>query len=288
MTTGEQSQSPNDKLPATGRSVRFSGVTKTFRRPDGERTVAIDNLELVIPAQQFLAIVGPSGCGKSTLLRLADGLIVPDHGRVEIGGMAPRPGPGTGMVFQNFRLIPWRSVADNVGFALEGGDLPPADRAGRVREQLEKVGLTRWAAHYPAQLSGGMRQRVALARALVGAPDILLMDEPFASLDAQTRELMQDDLLALWEQQRPTVLFVTHSVDEALLLADRVIVMGSGAILDDVVVDLPRPRATEITRGLPAFHTLRARLWAQIRRLVLADPHSAFFGRQLADEDGEA
>lgn len=263
----------------TGRAIRFSGVSKGFAAPKGARTTAVHAIDLEVPASQFVAIVGPSGCGKSTLLRLADGLIAPDTGAVTIGGHAPVPGPAVGMVFQNFRLIPWRNVADNVGFALETSGLGTGARQRRVAEQLDKVGLAQWAQHYPAQLSGGMRQRVALARALVGHPDVLLMDEPFANLDAQTRELMQEDLLALFEAQRPTVLFVTHSVDEALLLADRVIVMGAGAVLDDILVDLPRPRIPDAVRQMPAYIALRAHLWAQIRRLVLAEPSSAFFGR---------
>ena len=268
-----------------GRSISFACVTKAFARAGQAPTKAIEALDLDIPARQFVAILGPSGCGKSTLLRLANGLIAPDQGRVEIGGTSPVPGPDIGLVFQNFRLIPWRNVADNVGFVLEASGLAAAERAQRVSEHLNRVGLADWAGHFPAQLSGGMRQRVALARALVGAPDVLLMDEPFASLDAQTRELMQEDLLALWDRQRPTIVFVTHSVDEALLLADRVIVMGAGTVLDDLRVDLPRPRSMESVAGLPRYAELRAHLWAQIRRLVLAEPASAFFERQGARPD---
>ncbi|MHA6298777.1 ABC transporter ATP-binding protein [Devosia sp. CAU 1758] len=271
---------PSRRPGEAGRSIRFAGVTKAFARTGQEPTLAIDAINLEIPARQFVAILGPSGCGKSTLLRLADGLIEPDRGRIEIGGVAPIPELGIGLVFQNFRLIPWRNVADNVGFVLEAGGFPAAERDARVRAHLDKVGLSQWAGHFPAQLSGGMCQRVALARALVGAPDVLLMDEPFASLDAQTRELMQEELLALWDRQRPTIVFVTHSVDEALLLADRVLVMGGGAILDDLVIDLPRPRTMASVAGLPLYAELRVHLWAQIRQLVLADPASAFFGRQ--------
>lgn len=288
MTPGSAVEAPQDPAVPSGRSIDFAGVSKIFALRGGENTVALSGIDLHVPAQQFVALVGPSGCGKSTLLRLADGLIAPDQGRVEIGGAMPVPGPDIGMVFQNFRLIPWRNVADNVGFALEATGLSARARAQRVDALLEGVGLARWAQHFPAQLSGGMRQRVALARALAGRPNVLLMDEPFASLDAQTRELMQEDLMALWLRQRPSVLFVTHSVDEALLLADRVLLMGGGRILDDLVIDLPRPRSMEALASLPAFADLRARLWGQIRRLVLADPSSAFFGRQGAARDDHA
>mgnify|MGYP000194579166 CR=1 FL=1 len=258
-----------------GSSIRLDRVSKSF----GDFHAA-GPVDLNVQPGEFVSIIGPSGCGKSTLLRLADGLLEPDAGQIEIGGSAPQPGPTTGMVFQNFRLIPWRSVAGNVGFALEGMDLTRTALQQRVETQLEQVGLAEWADHYPAQLSGGMRQRVALARALIGRPGVLLMDEPFASLDAQTRELMQADLLALWERQRPTVLFVTHSVDEALLLADRVIVMGGGTVLEDLPIDLPRPRRSTDARRAAEYGLLREHLWSRIRELVLADPASAFFGRQ--------
>lgn len=268
-----------EHVPVAGRTIRFDHVSKSFSASGKAAITAVRGVDLEIPARQFVAIVGPSGCGKSTLLRLADGLIRPDTGTVSIAGEPPRPGLDIGLVFQNFRLIPWRSVRDNVAFALEASGLPKAERQHRAIEQLRQVGLDAWAAHFPAQLSGGMQQRVALARALVGNPDILLMDEPFASLDAQTRELMQEDLLRLHAERQPTVLFVTHSVDEALVLADRVIVMGGGRILVDELVDLPRPRSSGELQGLPAYAHLRARLWSEIRRLVLADPNSAFFQR---------
>ena len=280
MNRAAAAPQPGPGGASKGRSILFAGVSKTFTLRDGQSTRAVDAVDLVVPAQQFVAVVGPSGCGKSTLLRLADGLLVPDQGQVRIGEAPPVPGPGIGMVFQTARLIPWRSVSENVRFALVAAGWPATDHDRLVQEHLRQVGLERWAAHYPAQLSGGMRQRVALARALAGQPDILLMDEPFANLDAQTRELMQEDLLALCTARRPTVLFVTHSVDEALLLADRVIVMGGGKLLDDVEVALPRPRSIAQSTRLPAFAEQRAHLWSQIRHLVLADPASAFFGRR--------
>jgi NitT/TauT family transport system ATP-binding protein len=279
MNRGDASAQGMEPPDFGGRTLRFAGASKLFGAPGAGQVTAIKAIDLEIPAHQFVAFVGPSGCGKSTLLRLADGLIAPDAGDVTIGGQPPAPGPGIGLMFQNFRLIPWRTVAGNVAFALEGRGLTGAEIRDRVTTQLGQVGLLTWKDHYPAQLSGGMRQRVALARALIGRPDLLLMDEPFASLDAQTRELMQEDLLALWDQQRPTVLFVTHSVDEALLLADRIVVMGGGAVLEDIDVNLPRPRATELARQAPQYGQLRGHLWSLIRDLVLADPESAFFGR---------
>jgi NitT/TauT family transport system ATP-binding protein len=269
----------NHADPGGGRSVTLSRVSKDFLSADGNRVRAVDTVTLDIPAQQFVAVIGPSGCGKSTLLRLVGGLLDPDQGQVLVDGALPRPGLGTGFVFQNFRLLPWRTVAGNVSLPLEASASRRGDRKAQVRQHLERVGLGAWSGHYPAQLSGGMRQRVALARALVTRPGLLLMDEPFASLDAQTRELMQEDLLELYETRRPTIVLVTHSVDEALLLADRIIVMGRGAVLDDVVVELPRPRSIHTLQGLPAFVSLRRQLWHHIRQLVLADPTSAFHGR---------
>ncbi|WMT86817.1 ABC transporter ATP-binding protein [Pelagibacterium sp. 26DY04] len=261
--------------------LTFNNVEKRFVRPDGSVSVAADGVSLAIEEHKFVAVIGPSGCGKTTLLRLANGLIEPDAGEVTIEGRAPVPGPDMGFVFQAFRLIPWASVQGNVEFALESLPLSRAERAERARAYLDLVGLSRSANSYPAQLSGGMKQRVALARALAGEPRVLLMDEPFASLDAQTRELMQSELLAIWRRRMPTVMFVTHSVDEALVLADTIVVMGAGKILEQIEVDLPRPRNSAQMRGDARFIELRNYLWARIRELVLSDPASEFFGRNL-------
>ncbi|WMT89033.1 ABC transporter ATP-binding protein [Pelagibacterium sp. H642] len=261
--------------------LTFNNVEKRFVRPDGSVSVAADGVSLAIEEHKFVAVIGPSGCGKTTLLRLANGLIEPDAGEVTIEGRAPVPGPDMGFVFQAFRLIPWASVQGNVEFALESLPLSKAERAERARTYLDLVGLSRSANSYPAQLSGGMKQRVALARALAGEPRVLLMDEPFASLDAQTRELMQAELLAIWRRRMPTVMFVTHSVDEALVLADRIVVMGAGKILEQIDVDLPRPRLSAQMRGDARFIELRNYLWDRIRDLVLSDPASEFFGRNL-------
>jgi NitT/TauT family transport system ATP-binding protein len=230
---------------------------------------------------EFVALLGPSGCGKTTLLRLVDGLIQPDVGQIRVAGAPPRPGPDIGFVFQGFRLIPWASVHANVDFALTSSGLASAERNARVEEAIALVGLQRFARAYPGELSGGMQQRVALARALVSDPPILLMDEPFASLDAQSRELMQTELMMLWAKNRPTVVFVTHSVDEAILLADRVVLMAPrpGRIIEDLPVKLPRPRWGYDVHGHADFVALRRHLSERLRSLVLADPQSDFYQR---------
>ncbi|MAN76777.1 MAG: ABC transporter ATP-binding protein [Rhizobiales bacterium] len=274
MATAE-SRSPSSLL-------RIENVTKRFYRSDGTATQAHDGVTFDVDAQNFVALIGPSGCGKTTVLRLANGLIEPDNGTVLMDGRTPRPGPDMGFVFQAFRLIPWASAQKNIEFALEGLDLSKAERAETARHYLDLVGLSRSADAYPAQLSGGMKQRVALARALAGKPRVLLMDEPFASLDAQTRELMQGELLSIWRQFMPTVLFVTHSVDEALVLADQVIVMGGGKVLESIAIDLPRPRVLSQLHADPRYVELRSHLWNRIRELVLSDPASEFFGRNVS------
>ena len=261
--------------------LTFSNVEKRFARPDGTFATALEDVSLDIAEHEFVALIGPSGCGKTTVLRLANGLIEPDAGTILVDGQTPRPGPDMGFVFQAFRLIPWASARANIEFALESLPLSRAERAERARHSLDLVGLSRSADSYPAQLSGGMRQRVALARALAGEPRVLLMDEPFASLDAQTRELMQGELLAIWRRMTPTVMFVTHSVDEALVLADTVVVMGAGKILETIKVDLPRPRHSAQMRADGRFIEMRNYLWDRIRDLVLTDPASEFYGRNL-------
>ncbi|MEQ8447200.1 MAG: ABC transporter ATP-binding protein [Pelagibacterium sp.] len=266
---------------ASNALLTFTDVQKRFVQPDGAVNTAIDGVSLDVAEHQFVALIGPSGCGKTTVLRLANGLIAPDGGTIHIDGQPPKPGPDMGFVFQAFRLIPWANAQANIEFALESLPLSKAERAERARHYLDLVGLSRSAKAYPAQLSGGMKQRVALARALAGEPRVLLMDEPFASLDAQTRELMQGELLAIWRRLTPTVMFVTHSVDEALVLADTIVVMGAGKVLETIKVDLPRPRLTVEMRADSKFLELRSYLWNRIRDLVLTDPASEFFGRNL-------
>lgn len=264
--------------------IVLEGVSKTFGA--GEKaagTVALKDVNLAVPDQAFISLLGPSGCGKTTVLRLIDGLLKPDSGRVLISGAPPQPGPGMGFVFQSFRLIPWSTIRGNVEFALVEALPDPAERRERAERYIELVGLGRFANAYPNELSGGMRQRVALARALATEPDILLMDEPFASIDAQTRELMQMELMRLWSARRSVALFVTHSVDEAILLADQVVLMGPrpGRILEVIDVGLERPRWTYDVRAEKRFIELRAYLWDRIRTLVLTDPESDFYGRDL-------
>jgi NitT/TauT family transport system ATP-binding protein len=270
--------------PAPAAKLVLDRVTKRFGRADGSETVALDGISLEVGERTFVAVIGPSGCGKTTVLRVANGLIRPDEGTVLLSGRPPEPGPNAGFVFQSFRLIPWATVARNVEFALEALPISRAERAERVRRYLALVGLSRAGESYPGQLSGGMRQRVALARALAVEPEILLMDEPFASLDAQTRELMQIELMSIWARHRAMVLFVTHSVDEAILLADRIVLMGAGRVLEVIDVDLGRPRWSPAFRAEKRFVELRSYLWNRIRDLVLSDPASDFYGRDLTQE----
>lgn len=265
--------------------IVVSGVSKQFGGAAGASTQALKDVDLTIRPGAFVSLLGPSGCGKTTLLRMIDGLIPPDRGSVLVGGQAPVPGPKMGFVFQSFRLIPWMTVRANVEFTL-AEILPDAkERRARAEHYVALVGLSRFVSAYPTELSGGMRQRVALARALASEPDVLLMDEPFASVDAQTRELMQVELMRIWAQRQQTVVFVTHSVDEAVMLADQVVVMAPrpGRILETIDVDLARPRWRYDVRAESRFIELRGYLWDRIRGLVLTDPGSDFFGRDLAD-----
>jgi len=224
---------------------------------------------------EFVCLIGPSGCGKTTLLRLMHGLLEPDSGQVLIDGdRAATPGPHAGFVFQSFRLLPWRTVLDNVEFPLEIQQVPGAERRTRARDYLRLVGLEDFEHSYPHELSGGMQQRVGLARALAMEPQILLMDEPFAALDAQTCEFMQMELGRIWEHLHIAVVFVTHSLDEALFLGDRVVLMGPrpGTVEEILAVSLPRPRWGYDFRATPEFIDRRAYLWQRIRGMVADQP----------------
>lgn len=260
-------------------AVALDSVDKTF----GGGVAALRNVSLSVEDGTFLALLGPSGCGKTTVLRLVDGLIQPDAGTVQVFGAQPRPGPDIGMVFQSFRLIPWATAAQNIGFSLHGTGLSKPEQADRVRKYIDLVGLNRFSGAYPAALSGGMKQRVALARALAPEPAMLLMDEPFASIDAQTRELLQVELMRIWTQRSPAVIFVTHSVDEAILLADRIALMSPnpGQVIETVPVDLERPRWAYDARAEPRYAELRRYLSDRMRQLVFSDPASEFYGREL-------
>ena len=228
---------------------------------------AVEETSIRIEPGEFVCILGPSGCGKSTLLNTVAGYVTPDRGSVRVDGeTVTHPGPDRGMVFQQYSLFPWRTVKENVAFGprMAGHSLASAESIANTF--LDMVGLTRFANRYPAELSGGMQQRVGIARALANYPRVLLMDEPFGALDAQTRLMMQESLLNVWNEFGTTVLFITHDVDEAIFLADRVLVMSAspGRIICDLAVELPRPRTPEITAD-PRFADLKRRCIAHIR-----------------------
>ena len=268
---------------ATSAKISVQHVHKTFQRPQSTDVVeALKNVSLDIADNTFVSLVGPSGCGKTTLLRMLNGLITPDRGQVLVDGARPQPGPEMGFVFQSFRLIPWLHVRTNVAFPLEITGKSKEEAREIADRYLDLVGLAQFGRAYPNELSGGMKQRVALARALVTNPSILLMDEPFASIDAQTRELMQIELMRIWAEKKGVVVFVTHSVDEAILLADKVVLMGPrpGRIVEVLDVDLARPRWKYNVRAEPHFVELRTHLWERIKEMVVTDPTSDFFGRE--------
>jgi NitT/TauT family transport system ATP-binding protein len=238
----------------------------------GRRFEALRDVSIQVATGQFISIVGASGCGKTTLLRIADGLVTPTRGQVWVDGRpVTRPGPDRGFVFQQDALFPWRTVLDNVVFGLEVQGRNKKDARARADGLIQLVGLSGFEQHFPHELSGGMRQRANLARALTIDPYVLLMDEPFAALDAQTRELMQAELLRIWRSNRKTVLFVTHQIDEAVYLADRVVIMTSrpGQIKAVIDVDIPRPRDLSVKRT-PRFLELVDEIWKMIEEEVKA------------------
>jgi NitT/TauT family transport system ATP-binding protein len=231
--------------------------------------VAIQNLNLEIRDNEFVTVIGPSGCGKTTLLRIVAGLEKADGGRVLIDGKpVTGPGPDRAMVFQSFALMPWATVLDNVTFGAEMRGIPKEKRELHARELIQQVGLAGFERRLPKQLSGGMQQRVGLARALAVDPSILLMDEPFGSLDEQTRRLLQEQLIRIWEGNRKTVLFITHSMEEAVLLADRLILLSPrpGRLEEIIDVPLPRPRGPE-TEKSPTFIEIKEHVWSRLRAM---------------------
>jgi len=246
------------EIVARGVSKRFGAVQ------------ALADINLHIRAGEFVTLIGPSGCGKTTLLKIIGGLVPADSGEVLIGArLVKSPGRECSMVFQDFALLPWTPVLRNVEFGLLLHGVPKAEREAIARRYVGKVGLAGFEQAYPAQLSGGMQQRVGLARALAVNPQVLLMDEPFASIDEQTRRLFQDDLLALWSEERKTVVFVTHSMEEAVYLSDRVVVVSPrpGRVHQILEVALPRPRDAADVRASVEFTRLVDGLWKILRKL---------------------
>jgi NitT/TauT family transport system ATP-binding protein len=233
-----------------------------FQPRTDKRLTALDGVNLKVMEGDFVSIVGPSGCGKTTFLSVVDGLIAATAGRILVDGKAvTRPGPERAMVFQDASLLPWRTVLGNVVYGLECLGIDKHDAKERASHFVDMVGLAGFEHHYPHELSGGMQQRVNLARALAVDPQILLMDEPFASLDAQTREVMQEELLEIWMKARKTVLFVTHQIDEAIYLSDRVVVFSPrpGKVKEIVPVEIERPRQLGLKRE-PRFHAIEDRI----------------------------
>ncbi len=256
--------------PVSDSKIRFEGVSKVFdvRGEDGgpaTRFVAVQDVTLDVKAGEFLVLVGPSGCGKSTLLDLLAGLSLPTSGRVLIDGK-PITGPARdrGVVFQQYALFPWLSALDNVAFGLEVAGLGRRERREKAAQYLELVGLSDFANRYPHELSGGMKQRVAIARSLAYEPQVLLMDEPFAALDAQTREMLQEELVEIWQRTGKTIVFITHGIDEAVVLGQRVAVMTTRPGRIKAIVDIPEAlhADAEDLRSLPLFGELRHRIWS--------------------------
>ena len=250
--------------------LEVSGLTKGYPRGRGDVVPVLDDVSFEVADLEFVAIVGPSGCGKSTFLRIVDGLIAPDRGEVRLNGRAVQgAGHGRGMVFQSFDLFPWRTALGNVEFGLEMMGVARRESRARAQGWIELVGLNGFEQAYPHQLSGGMQQRVGIARALAIEPEVLLMDEPFGALDVQTRDLLQDELLAIWQRERKTVLFVTHSIEEAIYLADRVLIFTPRPARVERVVQVPfaRPRNEDL-KSSPAFVELRRDIWQSLKHGV--------------------
>jgi len=252
--------------------LTIENVSRVFQGLRGAAPVrALEPTRLDVAQNDFITILGPSGCGKSTLLRIVAGLDRPSSGHVLLDGREVKgPGADRGMVFQSYTLFPWLTIAENIAYGLREKGMPKAQRQDIVASYIEKVGLRGFESHYPKQLSGGMQQRTAIARALANNPAILLLDEPFGALDNQTRGLMQELLLGIWERERKTVLFVTHDIEEAIFLASRVIVMTArpGRIKADMPIPLPHPRHYTMKTN-PEFSSLKAQLTEQIRAEAL-------------------
>lgn len=250
--------------------IEITGLTKTFTGQDGAPVHALGGVDLTVRENEFLTVLGPSGCGKTTMLKMIAGLQTWDAGEITVAGRPVRgPGPDRSMVFQNFALLPWATVLDNVAFGLKLKGVGKAERNERARGLIAKVGLAGFESKRPGELSGGMQQRVGIARALAVEPEVLLMDEPFGAVDEQTRRLLQEELLSIWEANRLTVVFITHSMEEAVLLGDRVVLLSArpGRIAEIVDVPLDRPRSSDIG-GLERsreYVEITAHLWERLR-----------------------
>jgi NitT/TauT family transport system ATP-binding protein len=252
------------EVVSAGHAITAEGIVKRFGQ-----NVALDGLDLEVAEGSLYAMLGPNGAGKTTLLRMMAGLTEPDHGSIAIGeDVVTGPDPRVAVVFQHFGLFPWKSVYRNVALPLQIARTERSELDRRVAEAIATVGLTGHERKYPAQLSGGMKQRAGLARALAAAPDVLLMDEPFAAVDAQVREVLQEDLLALRARLRQTIVFITHSIDEAITLGDRIIVMATrpGRIIRDLPVPIGQPRTVSQVRRDPAYAGLREEIWDLLRQ----------------------
>jgi NitT/TauT family transport system ATP-binding protein len=256
------------------RKVEVRNLAKSFPLRKGKGFVKLDvikDLSMSVEENEFVVVIGPSGSGKTTLLKLVDGLITPDSGEILVDGEPnPKPGPRMGFVFQSFRLMPWKTVMGNVMYPMSVNHIQKHTAAERAAKYIAQVGLAGFENSYPSELSGGMQQRVGLARAMALEPEILLMDEPFGSLDAQTSELLQIELLKLWQMKTNTVIFVTHNLDEALLLADRIVLLGArpSKVEEEIHVPFRRPRWTYDVRAEPEYPVLRRHLWARLKEMV--------------------
>ncbi|OBS31677.1 Bicarbonate transport ATP-binding protein CmpD [Tepidimonas fonticaldi] len=256
-------------------AIELQDIACTFISKDapGQRYTAVEHVSLTVGAGEFVSVVGPTGCGKSTLLNVAAGLLAPSRGTVRIFGQ-PLTGLNAraGYMFQAESLMPWRTALGNVMAGLEFRGMPPAEARAQAEEWLRRVGLGAFGDRYPHQMSGGMRKRASLAQVLVLDPDIILMDEPFSALDIQTRQLMENEVLALWQAKRKAVLFITHDLDEAIAMSDRVVVMSAGPAsrpIGEFAIDIPRPRDVAEVKMTPRFLELHAAIWGVLREEVL-------------------
>ncbi|MDR6662068.1 NitT/TauT family transport system ATP-binding protein [Bradyrhizobium sp. NFR13] len=249
------------------KTLSLKNLRKTYFDPyAGSQVTAVQDVSLDVEQGEFVSVVGPSGCGKTTILNMIAGFIPYTGGEILIdGNLVKGPGPDRGVVFQSFALFPWKTVLENVGFGPKMRGVPKDERDRTAREYLALAGLSHAADRYPNELSGGMQQRVGVVRALANNPAVLLMDEPFASVDAQTRMTLQEELTRIWQERKPTVIFITHDVAEAVFLANRVVVLSKGRVLDQIKVDLPRPRVWDQLIEDETFKRLSAQVLQMVR-----------------------